>query len=588
MLPKIELRDLVELHKGMNITQTLLVNIRGCNGSGKSTIPMLMLETDEYSFEVLWNYEGKSRTIATVFPTYQYIALGHYHSKCGGMDSMKTTDEIRLAVELLWNLNYNIIMEGIMASTVRQTYVDLFSRLQKEQHIKREVIVYNIIPSLDTCLKRIQERNGGKPIKEEQVASKWKTVDNNVKHFEDAGFKSLRVTNEGVDKEKTLEWFFLQIKDAPGSSGRTSEVIKAEKSMVEEIPQEIFLEDKDSLVGYEWFEYYKEPKGIEFNQKYLDMFWRFIYERLNIYYRRVVLGKPAPWTTDQILQKYRFTNFCRDMDKLTIYERLNILSKLDEKTTNTELRKKSVMFNVMLFRTFVKLETYEAFGFIDFSDENWKQLWEKGKKTLLGRRSRGVQNFTGSYMVNNLHACNPDETTRDNKTLNALCLLEYVIDNLDLVYKKAIVEPYNMKEQLEYLVTLNGVGGFTAYEYACSFAMAGRYFKNVLVPWTQDSYTNIGPGSKKGLEWVFKNRGNLTEIEAIIYLRSIWKHEMKRLGYYDDFVKKLPEELDGDLDLRIIEHCLCETTKYNKLLTGTGGTKRAFIPETKDMTLLTL
>ena len=141
MLPRIEFADLKELHRGVEVTQNLLVNIRGCNGSGKSTIPLAMMENDLNVFEVSWLVEGKERVLATVFPEYQFAALGKYTNKCGGMDSMKTTDEIRLAVEVLWNLNYNILMEGIMASTVRQTYIDLFTRLNQEYELKRQLIV---------------------------------------------------------------------------------------------------------------------------------------------------------------------------------------------------------------------------------------------------------------------------------------------------------------------------------------------------------------------------------------------------------------------------------------------------------------
>ena len=39
MLPKVELADLFELQSSTQVVNTKLVNIRGCNGSGKSTIP---------------------------------------------------------------------------------------------------------------------------------------------------------------------------------------------------------------------------------------------------------------------------------------------------------------------------------------------------------------------------------------------------------------------------------------------------------------------------------------------------------------------------------------------------------------------
>ena len=589
MLPKVQFKDFIQVYSTQEHSNAALVNIRGCNGSGKSTVPLKMLEQDKYSFEVVWNVEGKERVMATVFPQFNFLALGHYHSKCGGMDSIRTTDEIRLAVDTLWNLNFNILMEGVLASTVRQTYIDLFSRLNKEKPIKRHIIIYNILPPLETCLKRIQERNGGKPIKEELVASKWKTVNNNIKHFQNAGFNSLSVSNENIPIESTLDWFFANINIRPNKSTPSNEETILPRKEQGESTSELIIADKSTLMGYEWYEWYKEPDNtVRTNRKNLEMFWRFIHERLNIYYRRVILGKPAPWTSDKVLSKNRFTNISRDMDKLTIYEIRNIISKLDEPSTDLELRKKSVMFNIFLFRVFVKIESYEAFGFINFSEKSWKQKWRKGKRTLLQRRERGESTFTGSYMVNSLKSCNRDIRTNSNKTFNALCQLEYILNNLDEVYENIILKPRNMKEQLEELCKLPGVGVFNSYEFACSFAITSRYCKNPLVPWTQDNYTNVGPGSNRGANLIFNDFGNLTVLESMIYLRSIWKQEMEHLGIYEDFIEKLPRELDNDLDLRTIEHCLCEFSKYHRCFTEGGRTKKAFEPETTDLSQLIL
>lgn len=631
MFQKINLIDFLRLQKNNKLlTHKFLINIRGCNGAGKSTIPISMLNSDENSFELTWMVKGKERVIATVFPKYNFLALGHYHSKCGGMDSMKTTDEIKLAVDVLWNLDYNILMEGIMASTVRQTYIDLFNNLNESKEEKREIIIYNIIPSLKVCLDRIQLRNGGKEIKEELVASKLKTVTNNALKFKEAGFNSISVTNEDIEKDRTLDWFFNNINYQPNIKNKSiskleppkhtetyshkikekvlqqelkkqqpqapkQKVVKVKKEepnnkiltkdrITTEQHADLYIEPIDNLRAYEWFEYYKEPDNtVIMSKKFLEKYWKFIYERLNIYHRRVVLSKPAPWTNDIYLQKGRFTNISRDMDKLTIYERNHIISKIDEPVIDLETRKKSVMFNIIMFRTFVKIETFELIGFIDFSDKNYRNQWEKAKKILLQRREEGLSNFTGVYIVNQLKSCNPDPETNKNKTMNALCMLEYYMNNIDDIYRIIIKEPLNMKEQLARLQELNGVGHFTAYEYACSFAMICRYFKNTLVPWTEDNYTNVGPGAERGLDWIFLNRGNLTYLECIIYLRSIWKAEFKRLGWYDEFVVKLPKELNGDLDLRVIEHCLCETSKYNRVSEQGGKFKMNFIPETKNM-----
>ena len=215
-MPKITLGGLLKLHEGHPVTHNKLVNIRGCNGSGKSTIPIMMMNTDPYTFEVVWEVDGKERVIATVFPSYKWAALGHYHSKCGGMDSMKTTDEIKAAVKALWAVDYNLIMEGIMASTVRQTYIDLFSELRSTQTVHRDIIIFNLLPPLSVCLKRIQERNGGKPIKEDAVRGKWDTMARNVKYFADAGFTSVRVNSAKVAKHKMLKAFLKTIEKYGG------------------------------------------------------------------------------------------------------------------------------------------------------------------------------------------------------------------------------------------------------------------------------------------------------------------------------------------------------------------------------------
>ena len=63
---------------------------------------------------------------------------------------------------------------------------------------------------------------------------------------------------------------------------------------------------------------------------------------------------------------------------------------------------------------------------------------------------------------------------------------------------------------------------------------------------------------------------------------------MKRLGFYEKFIQMLPDVLEGDLDLRVIEHCLCENHKYNKLKSKTGRTKQRFTPETEDVSILSV
>jgi len=180
-----------------------LVNIRGTNGSGKSTVPLQMLANDRATFMLT----HKGQEIATVFPTYGFVALGKYRTKTGGLDGIRTTQDMKDILALVHFLPYSIIMEGILASTVYSTYAELFETY-KEKAPKREVIVFNIIPEFDVIKERVLKRNGNKEVKWEQLESKWRTVKKNAGKFREAGFKSLEVDNSGIQIEDTLDWFF--------------------------------------------------------------------------------------------------------------------------------------------------------------------------------------------------------------------------------------------------------------------------------------------------------------------------------------------------------------------------------------------
>lgn len=187
----------------------VVVNIRGCNGAGKSTIAMSMM--DDPDLEV---YDSGLGWKLTIFHSYGWLALGSYHNKTGGMDGINTKLLKQEALAYAWKEypDYDIIMEGVLDSTIRSTYIDLFNGYQElvqEGEINpRKIIVLNFLPPLEVCLKRIYERNGGKPIKEDQVESKWKTVAKNHQYFKEAGIRSIKYDNSKITREEMLDKFF--------------------------------------------------------------------------------------------------------------------------------------------------------------------------------------------------------------------------------------------------------------------------------------------------------------------------------------------------------------------------------------------
>ncbi len=56
-----------------------------------------------------------------------------------------------------------------------------------------------------------------------------------------------------------------------------------------------------------------------------DVYWRFAVERQNIFFNRL-LGYEAPWTRDAVMDKYKFTNAYRVLDRVSQFLISNIIN----------------------------------------------------------------------------------------------------------------------------------------------------------------------------------------------------------------------------------------------------------------------
>lgn len=194
------------------MSKRMLVNIRGCNGAGKSTIPMSMMDDPEMFVQELMSSDNKRISSLTVFPKYGWVALGTYFNKTGGLDTLKNNDITRMTLYAALDLfpEYDVLMEGIMASTIRSTYIDLFHEIEKNYH-NVKVLIVSLLPPVEIAISRVYKRNGGKPIKEDSVRVKWSIVERNAKYFAEAGFDSIRVDSSKVKKNKMLEAFLKSV-----------------------------------------------------------------------------------------------------------------------------------------------------------------------------------------------------------------------------------------------------------------------------------------------------------------------------------------------------------------------------------------
>lgn len=193
------------------MSKKLLVNIRGCNGAGKSTIPMSMLNDPEMFVEELKYSDGKKIGSLTVFQSYGWVALGTYFNKTGGLDGIRNMECTKTTLYAALGLypDYDILMEGILCSTVFSSYSDLFHEI--EDQTGRQVMILSLLPPLEVCLERIQTRNGGKPIKEDLVAGKRGSVARSHEKFKQEGFTCIKVDSSRVPRERMLKAFLQTV-----------------------------------------------------------------------------------------------------------------------------------------------------------------------------------------------------------------------------------------------------------------------------------------------------------------------------------------------------------------------------------------
>ncbi len=266
-------------------------------------------------------------------------------------------------------------------------------------------------------------------------------------------------------------------------------------------------------------------------QEQLDRFYSYINERHAIYIRRQAGVKPF-WTEDKILQTYSFCNVFRELDTVTIWIRENWKEPYADHP--------NLPFAMAVARQINWPQTLQEIGF----PEDWNP--DRVKNIMQDRMDRGEKVYTGAYMLTGTLGGTKVEQTIDK-------ILTPLYENQPEIHPDSLQKTWS--EYLPYA----GFSGFMAYEVVTDLRHT-KYLGNA-----RDIYTwaNPGPGAKRGL-----NRINGRELTWSPNREpDRWNREMK------DLLDRSPGYLQGHIDvleMRDIEHCLCEFDKYERVRLGQG------------------
>ncbi len=276
----------------------------------------------------------------------------------------------------------------------------------------------------------------------------------------------------------------------------------------------------------------------------------FMKARHEIYLNRAA-GNPKPWTLDPILQNYRFCNVYRELDTVTIWVREHIREPYADHP--------NLWFMLCMARQInwpATLQEIMDNGAWPVNGYDWKRV----RRILLKRQARGDKLYTGAYMLN-AHGTKPTDP-KDKAFFTTRLVLDSVWKARDTV--RAAFESDSMFRAWESLLPFHGWGQFTAYEVVCD----ARY-TNYASEWGHDAmnWANAGPGAKRGINRLLGRdpKTKLHPDESLYFMGNL----LDKIG------KKWPKS-EQPLEMREIEHCLCEFDKYERTRLGEGRPRSTY------------
>ena len=266
-------------------------------------------------------------------------------------------------------------------------------------------------------------------------------------------------------------------------------------------------------------------------------FNNYMIERHSIYERRAE-GQAYPWTDDFILKEYSFCNVYRELDRVTIWIRENWREPYADHP--------NLPFAMAMARQINWPETLEDIGF----PEHWNPA--RVKAIMQGRMDRKEKVYTGAYMLTGTLGGTKVEQTVD-KILTPLyeCPPRIIHESLEETWKRYLPYP--------------GFSGFMAYEVVTDL----RHTKHLENAEDIMTWANPGPGAKRGL-----NRIHGRPLEKNIPKGQLI-NEMREL-------LKLCNMSPLPLEMRDIEHCLCEFDKYERVRLGQGKPRAKYKPKIQE------
>lgn len=270
-----------------------------------------------------------------------------------------------------------------------------------------------------------------------------------------------------------------------------------------------------------------------------DTYWKFATERQEVFYSRIE-NKKFPWTDDEILKTYKFTNAYRASDRVSQYLIKNVIYNNDQYSPEDQC------FRIILFKLFNKIETWEylekKLGEISYKTYDYSIYNQLLTQKLVDKEKI----YSAAYIMPSGKSC----FGFNKKHQNNLKLLENMMQT---GIAKEIAKAKSLKELYEILLSYPTIGSFLAYQFAIDI----NYSE--LCDFSEMSFVVAGPGAKNGIIKCFKDLKGLKYEDIIKYVTERQEEEFEKRGL------KFKTLFGRKLQMIDCQNLFCETDKYARI-----------------------
>jgi len=269
-----------------------------------------------------------------------------------------------------------------------------------------------------------------------------------------------------------------------------------------------------------------------------DTYWRFAAERQAVFFRRH-FGEPYPWSDDEILQTYKFTNAYRASDRVSQYL-IRYVIYCGTQTAD------EVFFRTILFKLFNKIETWELLtkelGELTYDSYSF----DRYDRVLSRAMDRKQTIYSAAYIM-------PSGSRKNGSTKKHRSHLQLLEQMMADGVPDRIANAQSMRDAFNILLGYPMIGDFLAYQYVTDL----NYSE--ICDFTEMEFVVPGPGAIDGISKCFSWLGGLDETQIIKLVTERQIEEFNRLGLEFQSLWGRP------LQLIDCQNLFCEISKYARV-----------------------